>query len=217
MTPPEPFPEKEAAAVLAAAEEVDFWMGGGVYVVAVTTMLDMVRDILGDHTVPTRLATAWGDGQAVPSGVANDLSTSLGSLDVYWDSGAFDAFNTHTGRVIAACDTTAAKMADIGTLLAEAIGLVFETWSGVVAYIIRSAGACAGLFDPLGWPGVITDLVSNVADLVEKAIDTMGGYQTNVVAVDIAAAGFPTPAELPPEVADPDKWQVADAPPPLPD
>lgn len=223
MTPPlpaapEPFPEAEAARLLDAAGQLDlFYFGLTDFVEMVEWVVQCVRDVIGDHTVPTRLAMDWGTEQAVPSGVANDLTTQLASLSTYWDGGAFSAFNIYADRMIGACDATAEKMGEVALLLTNAITLVHDTYASAIGYLIKSAGACVGMFRPDEWPSVLADLVANVGDLIDRAITTMGGYRADAVSFNVVAAGFPAPAELPPEVADPGSWPVAEAPATLPD
>jgi len=213
MSEPAPFPEDDAATVLEAAAALDAaTLSGSKNMTAAAVVLDSIRQLIGEPRIPAALATEWGAAQNTPSTVATRLNDKLGSLDTYWQGNAFDAFATHTGRVIQQCDLTAEKLGAVGGLLATAIGFVHETWGMAIGFIVKAAAACVNLLDPAGVLTAISDLASSYADLLESAIVTMGGFAANVKAIEISAIGFPEPGELPSEVKNPDLWAVEPPP-----
>ncbi|MER7859012.1 hypothetical protein DMC64_16775 [Amycolatopsis sp. WAC 04197] len=214
MTEPAPFPEEDAAAVIDAAKAIDA-VTLGTNAVAVTAVFDSILQLLGDPGIPSSRATQWGEAQKTPSTVADGLNTKLGSLDAYWQGGAFDAFKTHTDRIIVECDLTAAKLGEVGTLLAEAIAFVHETWGMAIGFITRAAASCISLLDianPFAAYEAIKDLLNSYADLLESALVTMGEFAANVKAIEISALSFPAPGTLPSEVSNPDRWVIEPAP-----
>ncbi|MFE6614871.1 hypothetical protein [Amycolatopsis sp. NPDC057786] len=214
MTEPAPYPEGDAATVLDAAEVLDYFVvPAGSVSAGVKVILDEIRNILGDPAIPAARATQWGEAQKTPSTVADGLNTKLGSLDSYWQGGAFDAFKVHTDRIVEECDLTAAKLGEVGTLLAGAIAFVHQTWGMAIGFISTAAARCATLLlDPTEAIGAINDLASSYADLIESALVTMGEFAANVKAIEISALSFPAPGTLPSQVSDPDKWVLEPAP-----
>ncbi|AGM09336.1 WXG100 family type VII secretion target [Amycolatopsis keratiniphila] len=211
MTEPAPYPEDDAATVQDAADFVGIVCGPAVGT-GVKVVLEEIRDILGDHTIPSSRARQWGEAQKTPSTVADGLNTKLGSLDAYWQGGAFDAFKTHTDRIIQECELTATKLGEVGTLLAQTIAFVHETWGMAIGFITKAAAGCASLLNPGDVIDAINDLVTSYADLIENAFSTMGEFAANVKAIEISALGFPAPGTLPGEVSNPDKWVLEPAP-----
>ncbi|MGW5705488.1 WXG100 family type VII secretion target [Amycolatopsis japonica] len=211
MTEPAPYPEGDAATVQDAADFLSTVCGPAV-ATGVRVILDEIRKLLGDRTIPSSRAGQWGEAQKTPSTVADGLNTKLGSLDAYWQGGAFDAFKTHTDRVVQECDLTAAKLGEVGSLLAQTIAFVHETWGMAIGFITKAAAGCASLLDPTEVLGAINDLATSYADLIENAFSTMGEFAANVKAVEISALSFPAPGTLPSEVSNPDKWVLEPAP-----
>ncbi|RSN65729.1 hypothetical protein DMH01_05070 [Amycolatopsis sp. WAC 04182] len=213
MTEPAPYPEGDAATVLDAAEFLDvFVIPPGSVSAGVKMILDEIRNVLGDPAIPSARATQWGEAQKTPSMVADGLNTKLGSLDSYWQGGAFDAFKVHTDRIVQECDLTAAKLGEVGTLLAGAIAFVHETWAMAIGFITKAAAGCATLLDPSEVITAINALATSYADLIESALVTMGEFAANVKAIEISALSFPAPGTLPSQVSDPDKWVLEPAP-----
>ncbi|MEU9686450.1 hypothetical protein [Amycolatopsis japonica] len=213
MTEPAPFPENDAANVLTAAKLLDpFISPPGSASAAVQAIVDSVRQLIGEPRIPAALATQWGEAQKTPSAVGTRLREELGSLDAYWQGGAFDAFKTHAEGVIDGCQITAEKVGEVGVRLAEATAFVYQTWGMAIGFITRAAAACAAFLDPLNILDAINSLVDSYADLLESALVTMGEFAANVKAIEISAIGFPEPGTMPSVVSEPDMWFVEPAP-----
>ncbi|RSM71957.1 hypothetical protein DL991_33910 [Amycolatopsis sp. WAC 01375] len=213
MTEPAPYPEGDAATVLDAAEFLDvFVIPAGSVSAGVKMILDEIRKILGDPAIPAARATQWAEAQPISSTVAGQLNSKLGSLDSYWQGGAFDAFKTHTDRIVQQCDLTAGKLGEVAELLSDAITLVYQTWGMAIGFITKAAAGCATLLDPSEVVSAINALATSYADLIESALERMGEFAANVKAIEISALSFPSPGTLPEEVSDPKKWVIEPAP-----
>lgn len=205
---PEELSQDNVRIIVDAADAVDRLTPFRLYSDAVQAMLDVVNSLLGDFRAAHGLALAWGRAQEPMLQLGADLQTGLGTVDLYWEGPAMEAFNPHIAKMITGCESTAAKFAEIGNTLADTVGLVFDTHGAAIVAINDAAAICVGMFNPFTWPDAIMNMTGVVSSTVEKAVTIMGMYRVGLAKLAITADGFPVPSDLPTPVGDSTMWGV---------
>jgi uncharacterized protein YukE len=236
---PEPFPESDAdvireqasyldtlgdvAAVTAAIQLLPLLGPGSVVVAgqgdswaaAMEAFFEYVKPILGDYTKVRDLALEWADVSNVPMDIREDLRDMMGVVSGYWQGAAFVAFQTHIEALNETFKDTTGKMIEVARTLANAITLIFDTWSSAIAFIAKCAMSIGGMWDPTSICEGLTAMAKDTVDLIEKAGKTMGQYVKDLAQIDITATGFrplPNDDDSLASAGNEDGWEVKPAP-----